>query len=100
MQEASCSWAFDMFELAQATSNQPLSALGFFLIKASVILALGLASDLGHKSTHIGTDVLELLEGSQSVQDALGHHLLLPEPVFAGASASVDWIKRSPSAAE
>ncbi len=36
MQEASNCWAFDMFKLAAATSDRPLSALGFFLIKVDL----------------------------------------------------------------
>ncbi|KAK9868656.1 hypothetical protein WJX84_004455 [Apatococcus fuscideae] len=42
LQKAGTSWAFNVFELADATNNRPLSTLGFYLLKGS-----GLLSDFG-----------------------------------------------------
>ncbi len=32
-QEAANSWTFNIFDLADATNNRPLSTLGFYLLK-------------------------------------------------------------------
>lgn len=39
MQMASGSWQADIFALADITDNQPLSLLGFFLLKQSGLIA-------------------------------------------------------------
>ena len=58
MQEASTCWAFDMFKLAAATSNRPLTALGFFLMKVPAEIAL------------VAIDMPEQLVASLSLEEA------------------------------
>ncbi|KAK9833209.1 hypothetical protein WJX74_010496 [Apatococcus lobatus] len=60
LQDADTSWEFDVFALAESSSNRPLSTLGFFLITRS-----GLAKEQGLDEEKLASVLFTLEDGYQ-----------------------------------